>query len=86
MVLVNSSTYLAVFFYKLLRDFCVSSLKVSTYLSVFSSVSLRELLMSFLKLSIFIKRCDFKSELFFSGVLGYLGLAVVGVLGSDDAQ
>ena len=31
-------------------------------------------------------RYDFKSEYCFSGVLGYLGLAVVGVLGSDDAQ
>jgi hypothetical protein len=28
---------------------------------------------------------DFKSEYCFSGVLGYLGLAVVGMLGSDDA-
>jgi hypothetical protein len=31
-------------------------------------------------------RCDFKSESCFSGVLGYPGLAVVGVLNSDDAQ
>jgi hypothetical protein len=31
-------------------------------------------------------RYDFKSESCFSGVLGYLGLAVVGVLGSDDAK
>ena len=31
-------------------------------------------------------RYDFKSESCFSGVLGYPGLVVVGVLGSDDAQ
>jgi hypothetical protein len=31
-------------------------------------------------------RYDFKCESCFSGVLGYLGLAVVDVLGSDDAQ
>jgi hypothetical protein len=29
---------------------------------------------------------DFKSESCFSGLLGYPGLAVVGVLGSDDAK
>ena len=31
-------------------------------------------------------RCDFKSESYFSGVLGYLGLAVVGNLGYDVAN
>jgi hypothetical protein len=31
-------------------------------------------------------RYDFKSPSYFSGVLGYPGLVVVGVLGSDDAQ
>jgi hypothetical protein len=31
-------------------------------------------------------RYDFKSESCFLGVLGYLGLPVVGVLGSDDAE
>ena len=31
-------------------------------------------------------RYDFKSEACFLGVLGYPGLAVVGVLGPDDAQ
>jgi hypothetical protein len=31
-------------------------------------------------------RYDFKSESCFSGVLGYPVLAVVGVLGSDDAE
>ena len=31
-------------------------------------------------------RYDFKSESCFSGMLGYPGLAVVCVLGSDDAQ
>jgi hypothetical protein len=29
---------------------------------------------------------DFKSESSFSGVLGYSGLAEVGVLGSDDGE
>jgi hypothetical protein len=31
-------------------------------------------------------RYDFESESCFSGVLGYPGLAEVGVLGSDDAE
>ena len=31
-------------------------------------------------------RYDFISESCFSGVLGYPGLAVMGILGSDDAQ
>ena len=31
-------------------------------------------------------RYDFKSESYFSGVLGYPGLAIVGVLGSYDAM
>ena len=31
-------------------------------------------------------RYDFRSKSCFPGVLGYPGLAVVGVLGSDDAQ
>jgi hypothetical protein len=31
-------------------------------------------------------RYDFKSESCFLGVLVYLGLAVLGILGSDDAQ
>ena len=42
--------------------------------------------MPFLKSSTSIMRYDFKSESCFSGVLGYPGLAVVGVLGSDDAE
>jgi hypothetical protein len=42
--------------------------------------------MSFLKSSIIIMRFDFKSQSYFSGVLGYPGLAVVGELGSDDAK
>ena len=41
--------------------------------------------MSFLK-SIIIMQSDFKSESCFSSVLGYLGLAVVEELGSDDAK
>jgi hypothetical protein len=42
--------------------------------------------MSFLKSSISIMSYDFKSESCFSGVLGYPGLAVLGVLVSDDAK
>jgi hypothetical protein len=42
--------------------------------------------MSFLKSSSSIMRYEFKSESCFSGVLGYPGLTVVGVLGSDDAK
>jgi hypothetical protein len=41
--------------------------------------------MSFLKSSMSIMEYDFKSESCFSSVLGYPGLAVVEVLGSDDA-
>ena len=58
----------------------------STYLSVFSCISLSELLIPLLKFSTSIMRYDFRSESCFLGVLGYPGLAVVGVLGSDDAQ
>jgi hypothetical protein len=86
MVFFIAFTCLVVFSCNSLRDFCVSSLRASGYLSVFSCISLRELLMSFLKSSIIIMRCDFKSESCFSGVLGYPGLVVVGVLGSDDAK
>ena len=42
--------------------------------------------MPFFKSSTTIMRYDFKSTSCFSGVLGYPGLVVVGVLGSDDAQ
>ena len=42
--------------------------------------------MPFLKSSTSIMRYDFDSESCFSGVLGYLGLAEVGVLGSDDGE
>ena len=42
--------------------------------------------MSFLKSSTSIMRYDFKSESCFSGVLGYPGLAEVGVLGSGDGE
>jgi hypothetical protein len=52
---------------------------------MFSYISLSELLMAFLKSSTSIMR-HFKSESCFSGVLGYPGLAVVGVMGSDDAE
>jgi hypothetical protein len=53
---------------------------------VFSRISLSELLMLFLKFSTSIMRYDFKSETCFLGVLGYTGLAAVGVLGSDDDE
>jgi hypothetical protein len=42
--------------------------------------------MSFLKSSTSIMRYDFKSKSCFSSVLGYLRLAVVGILGSDYAK
>jgi hypothetical protein len=42
--------------------------------------------MSFLKSSTNIMKYDFESESCFLGVLGYPGLAVVGVLGSDDGD
>jgi hypothetical protein len=42
--------------------------------------------MLFLKSSSNIMIYDFKSESWFLGVLGYPRLAVVGVLGSDDAE
>ena len=69
-----------------LRVFCACSLRTSTCLAVFSYISLSELLMPFLKSYTRIVRYDFKSESCFSGMLEYLGLAVVGVLGSDDAN
>jgi hypothetical protein len=49
-------------------------------------MSLSELLMHFLKSSIRIMRYDFVSEFYFSGVLGYAGLAEVRVLGSNDGE
>jgi hypothetical protein len=52
---------------------------------VFFCIFLRELFMSFLSYSIITMRCDFKSESFYSCVLGYPGLAVVGELHSGDA-
>jgi hypothetical protein len=63
-----------------------NSLKTSTCLAVFSYISLSELLMPSLKSSTSIMRYEFKSESCFSAVLGYPGLAVVGVLVSDDAS
>jgi hypothetical protein len=42
--------------------------------------------MFFLNSFVIIIRCDFKSESYFSSVLGYPGLAVAGELGSDDAE
>ena len=46
-------------------------------LPVFFDISLRESFMSFLKSSIVIMRLNFKSESYFSSVLGYAGLSVV---------
>jgi hypothetical protein len=40
---------------------------------------------AFLKSFTSIMRYDFKSKSYFSGVLGYPGLALLGVLGSDNA-
>jgi hypothetical protein len=86
-ILFNSFTYLVVFSCNSLRDFCVSSLRVSTCLPVFSCTSLRELFMSFLKSSIIaIMRSDFGCISCFSGVVVYPGLAMVGELGSDEAK
>jgi hypothetical protein len=75
----------------------VSSLRTSTFLALFTCNSLRtstclavfyctlsELLMPFLKSYTSIMRYDFKSESCFSGVLGYPGLAVVGVRGGSE--
>ena len=42
--------------------------------------------MFFLKSSITIIRSDFRSERCFSSVMMYLGLAMVGELGSGDAK
>jgi hypothetical protein len=55
-------------------------------LAVFSCISLSELLMPFLKSSTTVIRYDFKSAFCFLGMLGYPGLLVLGILGSDDAQ
>jgi hypothetical protein len=75
-----------VFSFNSLRDFYASSLRPSTCLAMFSYISLSELLISFLKSPISIMRYDFKSKSCFSGVLGYPGLAVVGLLCSDDGK
>jgi hypothetical protein len=86
MVLFNSITCLVVFSNNSLRDFYVSSLRVSTCLLVFFCISLRELFMSFLKSSIIIMRCDIKFVSYFSHVLWYPGLAVVEELSSNNAK
>ena len=83
---LRTSTCLAVFSCNSLRDFCVSSLRASTCLAMFYCISLSELLMPFLKSSTTIMRYNFESVPYFSGVLWYPGLAVVGVMGSDDIQ
>ena len=59
---------------------------MSIPLAMFSCISLSELLKSFLMSSTSIKRYDFKSESCILGVLGYPGLAELGVLGSDDGE
>ena len=51
-----------------------------------SCISLHDLLMSFSISSTSIMKYDFKSESCFSDVLGYPGLSVLGVLGSDDSE
>jgi hypothetical protein len=59
---------------------------ISTSLAMFSCISLSELLKPFLMSSTSIMSYDFRSASFFSGVLGYPGLADVGVLVSDDGE
>jgi hypothetical protein len=75
MVLFNSITCLVVFS-------CIS-LRTFTCLAVFSCISL---LKPFLMSTTSIMGYDFKSKSCFSGVLGYPGLAKVGVLGSDGGE
>jgi hypothetical protein len=82
---LRSSTYLAVFSCNSLRDFCASSLTVSTCLAVFSCIS-SELSMPFIKSSTSIMRYDFRPKSCSLGMLGYPGLAVLVVLGSEDTQ
>lgn len=53
-----------------------------TCLPMFLCVSLREFFISSLKASIIFMSWDFKSLSCFSGMLGYVGIAVVGELGS----
>ena len=57
-------------------------LRTCNSLAVFSCISLSELLKS----STIIMRYAFKSGSSFLGVLGYTGLAEVGVLVSDDGE
>jgi hypothetical protein len=78
-VLFNSISYFVLFSCNSLRHFCVSSLKTSSCLPVFSCIF-------FLKSSISIMRSDFRSMSYFSGVMVYPGLAMVGEFGSDDAK
>jgi hypothetical protein len=85
MVLFISLASLVVFSCNSLRDFCVSYLRASSFLPVLC-ISLRELFMIFLKSFITIMRSDFRSNSFFSGLMVYPGLSMVGELGSDDAR
>jgi hypothetical protein len=85
MVLFSFFTYLVVFSYNYLRDFCVSSLSSSNCLPVFSHIYLRELVLSFLNSSIINMGCDFKSVLLFWYV-GVTRFTLVGELGSNDAK
>jgi hypothetical protein len=78
MVLFYSITHLIVF--------SCFSLRTCTSLAVLSCISLSELLKSFLMSSTIIMRYAFKYRSSFSAVLGYSGLAEVGVLGSDDGE
>jgi hypothetical protein len=79
-------TCLIVFYCNFLRDFCVSSLRVSTCLLVFSCICLRELFMSVLMSSIIVTRNVFRSKSCFANVMVYPVLATLGELGSDDAK
>lgn len=53
---------------------------------MFSHISLGELFIYSIKPSIIFMRWEFKSFSYFSGILGYPGLAVVVELGSDGAK
>jgi hypothetical protein len=66
--------------------FSCFSLRICNSFAVFYCISLSELLNSFLMSSTIIMNYAFNSGSSFSGVLGCLRLAEVGVLGSDDGE
>lgn len=66
-------------------DLFVSSFK-GFYLFVFSSISLSKLLISSIKFSIIFLPWDIRSVSYFSGVLEFPELLMVGDLGSDSVK